>query len=229
MDNLVTELKKKKEGMKKTKFGKDTYIILILAGILLFIIALPTKKDSPSGEVTSSENGKASALFSDQQNQGNTDGVKTGTLQSEMTGEKDKAAGSTEAYADYLEKKLEAILSSVEGVGAVQVMITVKSSEEQIIEKDIPNSRSIITEEDAEGGNRNSNDMTSEEKTVYITDAEGNQIPYVVKKLEPDIEGVMIVAQGGGNAIVNKNITEVIQALFGIEAHKIVVVRMKTK
>mgnify|MGYP006875711212 CR=1 FL=1 len=38
---------------------------------------------------------------------------------------------------------------------------------------------------------------------------------------------VTVVAQGGGNAVVQKNITDVIQALFGVEAHKIKVVKMK--
>ena len=50
---------------------------------------------------------------------------------------------------------------------------------------------------------------------------------YVSKIREPSIEGVTVVAQGGGNAVIQKNITEVIQALFGIEAHKIKVVKMK--
>jgi stage III sporulation protein AG len=41
------------------------------------------------------------------------------------------------------------------------------------------------------------------------------------------VEGVSVVAQGGGDSQIQKNITEVIQALFGIEAHKIKVVKMK--
>ena len=41
------------------------------------------------------------------------------------------------------------------------------------------------------------------------------------------VEGVSVVAEGGDSALVQKNISEVIQALFGIEAHKIKVVKMK--
>ena len=48
-----------------------------------------------------------------------------------------------------------------------------------------------------------------------------------MKEKSPIVEGVTVVAQGGGNAEVQKNISDVIQALFGVEAHKIIVVKMK--
>lgn len=206
-------------GFKK-KIGKDTYIILILSGILLFIIALPTQKNteteqSPKGISTV----KTKEIIAD------TD--KSAVSEAAVKENDAAETNSVAAYTQHLEQKLEKILSQMDGVGSVKVMLTVKSSQEQVVEKDIPNTRAIVSEEDAEGGNRSSNDLRNEESTVYITDASGSQIPYVVKKLEPDIAGVMVVAQGGGNAVVNKNITEVIEALFGMEAHKIKVVKMK--
>ena len=41
------------------------------------------------------------------------------------------------------------------------------------------------------------------------------------------MEGVSVVAEGGDNAVVQNNISDIVQALFGIEAHKIKVVKMK--
>ena len=46
------------------------------------------------------------------------------------------------------------------------------------------------------------------------------------KTLAPQIEGVLVLAQGGDNAVVSANITEAVMALFGIEAHKIKVMKM---
>lgn len=39
------------------------------------------------------------------------------------------------------------------------------------------------------------------------------------------VEGVAIVAEGGGNSVVIRNITEVVEALFDVETHKIKVIR----
>ena len=40
-----------------------------------------------------------------------------------------------------------------------------------------------------------------------------------------NVEGVAIVAEGGDNAVVVRNITEVVQALFTVDSHKIKVIK----
>ena len=64
---------------------------------------------------------------------------------------------------------------------------------------------------------------------VYLVDkyTSVKKIPYVVKHIEPQIQGITVVAQGGGDALIQKNISDVLEALFHIEAHKIKVVKMK--
>ena len=126
-----------------------------------------------------------------------------------------------------MEKRLEEMLSAMQGVGRVKVMITLASSGEKIVEKDIPLERSNIVENDSTGGNRSTNEMYSREETVYSTNSEGDKIPYVIRENSARVEGVGVVAQGGDQTQVQKNISDVIQALFGIEAHKIKVVKMK--
>ena len=41
------------------------------------------------------------------------------------------------------------------------------------------------------------------------------------QELSPRIEGGLVIADGGDNAIVIENITEAVQALFGVDTHKI--------
>ncbi|MDD2971735.1 MAG: stage III sporulation protein AG [Lachnospiraceae bacterium] len=206
---------------------------MILSGILLFVISLPVKDTS-----SSNHNSKQSQSVTDSPgmsslvDQSNGDGGigRDGDETSQNTESTAVSYDTTKAeqYTLALEQRLEKLLSSMEGVGNVKVMITLQATAEQVVEKDQPNNHSVTTETDGAGSNRNVNDTTREETTVYITDGSGNQIPYVVKELEPVVEGVTVVAQGGGNPVINKNITDIIQALFGIEAHKIMVVKMKS-
>lgn len=189
----------------KKKLTKENMAILALLGILLMVIALPVKK---------TENARDETGLSDT----GSDTMKTSET------EKDDGDGS---YTQEVENRLEALLSSMDGVGEVKVMVTLSSSMEQVAEKDVPYSMDTTKETDSAGGSRDVVNSKQEETTVYVTDQAGNKTPYISKTLEPAIEGVTVVAQGGGNAVVQKNITDVIQALFGVEAHKIKVVKMK--
>ena len=136
------------------------------------------------------------------------------------TGENASAAAVSKSstalgeYEDYLEAKTAEVLKQVDGVGEVTVMITLKSGGQKIIEKDQSGSSQTTEEEDSEGGTR-----TVEEES------DGSSTPYVSKELSPEIEGVVVIADGGGNAVVAQNITEAVQALFGVEAHKIKIMK----
>ncbi|MFR9233373.1 MAG: stage III sporulation protein AG [Eisenbergiella massiliensis] len=189
----------------KKKLTKENMAIMALLGILLMVIAIPVKKTETQKDQTAAPENKSTA---------------SGTQETE---EGDNTGG----YAGELEERLESLLASMEGVGNVKVMVTLDSSREQVVEKDIPSTMDTTKETDSTGGSRDVINSRQEETTVYVTDSAGNKTPYVSKIREPSIEGVTVVAQGGGNAVIQKNITEVIQALFGIEAHKIKVVKMK--
>ena len=47
----------------------------------------------------------------------------------------------------------------------------------------------------------------------------------ITYKEDEKVQGVAIVAEGGDNAIVVRNITEVVQALFNVDSHKIKVIK----
>lgn len=189
----------------KKRLTKENMAILALLGILLMVIALPVKK---------TENAKDETGLSD---------TGSGMMKTSETEENDGDV----PYTQEVENRLEDLLSRMDGVGEVKVMVTLSSSMEQVVEKDVPYSMDTTRETDSAGGSRDVVNSKKEETTVYVTDQAGNKTPYISKTLEPAIEGVTVVAQGGGNAVVQKNITDVIQALFGVEAHKIKVVKMK--
>ena len=109
-----------------------------------------------------------------------------------------------------LEQRLEQALESVEGVGKTEVVIYYASSDTKVVAKD-------KVEESGESGKH------FEEKVVL---AAGDE-PVVLREVTPEIKGVLIVAQGGGDARVRAALISAAQALLGVEAHKIEVLKMK--
>lgn len=132
---------------------------------------------------------------------------------------------SEDEYCKSLESRLETILSGVRGVGKVKVMITFKSTSEKVVLKEISFDKSSEN-----NGNGNANVRESykeEEAVVFREDSDGNTVPYVIKENVPAIEGIAIVAEGGDNKDTILKITNMVQALFGVSAHKISVIGMR--
>ena len=194
--------------MKEKLLKKENMIVFVLLGVLLLVIAIPL--DSGTGNKKEAE-----------KEEEKKDGADTNNNMG------DTYMDESMEYCLALEARIEELLSTMDGVGNVQAMVTVSASKEMIVEKDEPISRSTVTETDASGGSRSTNESSYEYETIYETDSEGNKIPYVVKQMEPEIQGITVVAQGGGNALVQKNISDVLEALFHLDAHKIKVVKMK--
>lgn len=124
------------------------------------------------------------------------------------------------SYISQMESQLAAVLQNVQGVGEVSVMITISETSEKIIEKDEETS----VQTSSEAGEKSSSSTERRETSIYAGSS-GSETPYVVKEITPQVEGVLVVAEGGDNAVVVESISEAVQALFGIDPHKIKVMK----
>lgn len=211
---LLTGAKKniRKKDIKKW-LTRDNMIILVLSGVLVFIIAMPMESRD---EVKQEGVGASPYTTAEPEKPGNT--AETDETQS-------AAAMDGEEYLAYQEKRLTEALTNVAGVGRVQVMITLKSSREAVVERETPVSRSATNETDSQGGNRVISQVETGDSVVYRSEGTDSE-PFVIKTLTPEIEGVLVVAEGAGSGTVNRTVTAIVQALFGVEAHKVSVVKM---
>lgn len=181
----------------KGKTGKEKGVILLLFGLLLLVVSMPSAKEEKQNAQTVRETG-----------------AETGTDREDR-------------YVEDLERRLETILSEMEGAGEVSVMVTLQSSAEKVIEKDTESEQEDVTEEDSQGGSRTTKTKNRREETVY--GGEEEKYPYISKEISPQVEGVVVIAEGGDHAVVVQNITESVQALFGIDTHKIRIVKGRRK
>ncbi len=196
------------KGLSFRNIKKDQLLILFLAGVLLLVISLPTdgRKKSSGGRTG-------------------------GFLQKENLQEEDMEeimTGAQDVYLRNLENRLSSVLSQMSGVGDAAVMITLSSSAEKVVEKDVETSNETVTESDSQGGSRTTKNGNRGETTIY-SDKDSAGEPYISKELSPKVEGVIVIAEGGDNALVKQNITEVVQALFGIDTHKIRIMKKSSK
>jgi len=126
-------------------------------------------------------------------------------------------------YVKELENQLSNILGKINDAGKVSVMITLKSSSEVVPAKDETISDKVTNEKDTDGGTRVINESNTNDKVVFQNEQGGNSKPLIVKELNPEIKGVIIVAEGAKNSHVKLQISQAVQTVLDIPAFRVTV------
>jgi len=122
-----------------------------------------------------------------------------------------------------LETKLEDILSKMNGVGNVKVLITYSQTSSVIPMYSETESTSLTEETDSGGGTRKQE--SSNINKEVITDGNNKAITQTV--VLPKVEGAIVIAEGGGNAIIKANIIQAVSSVTGVATYKIQVFEME--
>lgn len=187
---------RKIKALLQQNMKKDRLMILMLAGILLIVIAVPVS--DRNGEYEDGEISKESDMvFSLEQYSYYLEQKLEDSLSKiEGAGEVSVMITWKSSSEKIVEKDKESTSESLEETDSQGGSRTTKN----ITSSD----RSIY---------RNSREGSEEGE------------PYVTKEISPVVEGVIIIAQGGDHPVVVQNITEAVQALFDIDTHKIKVMK----
>lgn len=120
-----------------------------------------------------------------------------------------------------LENRLIEILGKIQDAGKVSVMITLKSGSEIIPAKDESITDKTTDEKDVEGGTRAINEKNTSDQVVFMNDQGGTSKPLVLKEINPDIKGVIIVAEGANDPRVKLQLTEAVQTVLDVPAYRV--------
>lgn len=115
-----------------------------------------------------------------------------------------------------LQREMEEILAKMDGVGQVQVLLTVESDGERQLAQD--------TELSYSGSTAAPEDYSRTSETVLV-DGDGGNGPVVTKTQYPTYRGALVVCQGGDRADVRLTVTEAVSALTGLTADRITVAK----
>lgn len=125
-----------------------------------------------------------------------------------------------------LEEKLENILSFIQGAGKVEVLITYKNGIEQMPMYDNKQNTTVTEEMDKSGGTRKTEEINQEQ--IVIFEEVGNEkIPVIKQTINPEIVGVLVVAEGADNLSVKENLLKAVESTLNVPSHRIQVFARK--
>ena len=199
MEKLKNLWKKTDQG-KKALSKKEKWILFLLIGVLIAVLFIPIE-EKDFEEMKMQENSTEEIRIMDSKKE------------------------AVHAYEKELSEKLVCILEQMEGAGKVSAWVTISESAEVVFSLEGTKEMTKLEEADSAGGTRI--EETSIVNQSVVLDTNGN--PYIIKTIEPKVEGVFVVAEGAGNSTVKKNITEAVEVLFDIDVHRIKVAKKKVE
>lgn len=116
-------------------------------------------------------------------------------------------------YAQYLSTQFEEILGKIEGVGKIDVMVTLSKESENVYATDLARDDYIQEEQ---------NQQKVDEKHVLI-EKDGEEEALITTRITPQVQGVIIVCEGGSDPTVVNKLTEAVTASLGIGSNRVAV------
>lgn len=107
-------------------------------------------------------------------------------------------------YIDYLENKLESVITRVKGVGDVEVILTLEKGFEYI----------YATEDETK---TTSSGTTVTSTSIVMVDGQ----PVIKEEIYPVVKGIVIIADGAEDINVKMNILSIIQTVIEVDNSKI--------
>lgn len=117
-----------------------------------------------------------------------------------------------------IERRLSEILSKVEGAGKVSVMVFADTGGEQVPAYN--NEQDTRNEERTDG--RSSE--ISETRQLVLS---GNDEPVILKVIIPEIQGVVVVAEGADDILIKAQLNNAVCTLLGIPEHRVQILKHK--
>ncbi len=112
---------------------------------------------------------------------------------------------SAEEYVDWIENKLNNVLSQISGAGKTSVLVTLESGFSYDYAKEV------------ESRTSNGGDVVITSETVILVNGE----PVVVKEWYPVIKGVVVVSAGAKDFTVKMKLLEAVETLLEVEEKQI--------
>lgn len=127
--------------------------------------------------------------------------------------EKETSSVDSEEFKQQTEQELKALLEQIEGVGSCEVMVSVEGTTEYVYAENI----SRYNDENAD---RKSDKL---DENIVLIESDGDKQALVRKIIRPQISGVVVVCEGGGDIRVNERVLKAVSTALNISSGRVCV------
>ena len=135
---------------------------------------------------------------------------------------------AAQEHAERLEERLTELISQIDGVGRVVVMVTMHNSGEYVfVREERRNTDAERHPETAQGASGRVFERESvEDRYVMVESADGRRQALVRMRLEPRVQGVVVLIEGADDVRVQARVINVVTTALNISSARVSVERI---
>lgn len=124
-------------------------------------------------------------------------------------------------YQKAIELNLKHVLSQVKGAGQLEVFVTLAAGPTMQVYESSKQTTQHINSADAGGGRQTTDSNETTHDLTLLKGTGGVEQPVVLSEIEPQIAGVLVVADGAGSYAVRLELTQATSVALGVSPGKI--------
>lgn len=131
---------------------------------------------------------------------------------------------TAQEFVTYTEERLTDLLSSIEGAGKCQLMITLENGVEYVYATEQKNNTD--RQENQDGTSNKVVQRDDSEESVILVDSEDGRKGLLVTEIQPTVKGVVVVCEGGDNQEVCERVTQAVTVALNISSKRVCVTKL---
>ncbi|MGN0498089.1 MAG: hypothetical protein ACI4F6_03345 [Acutalibacteraceae bacterium] len=121
-------------------------------------------------------------------------------------------------YKTAIENDLSKIISKIEGVGSTEVFLTLDNSSENVY---AVNQKQSSKSSSSDGG-----DESLDTEYFSLRKSDGSETGMLLKVIEPDVRGVLVVCNGGDNSMIKERVLEAVTKALNISSARVCITKL---
>ena len=144
----------------------------------------------------------------------------------ESSGQQEEVLTITAAeYTESLENSLTQIVSSIQGAGETQVMVTLENDVQTVYATEERTTSQGTEEKTGDSTAKTQQSKEGETNYIIVKDANGAERALEITQVQPTVKGVVVVCAGGDDPVVQQRIMNAVTTALNLSSKRVCVIQ----
>lgn len=136
-----------------------------------------------------------------------------------------ETAATSEAYAAQLEDKIHALVTSIEGVGKANVLVTLENGVEYVYAS-AEKKNTDVTQDYSDSEVKKLHEKDNSENSYILVDNGNGKEALLKTRIEPKVKGIVVVCEGAEDIVVEERVIDAVKTALGLSSTQVCVTKM---